>query len=81
MSIKDKAMDVYSWRMDTPFSVAAYCRGHKFSVEAVNYARAIRRADEAEAAIALAQKVADAAEKELSEALKAVQSKMEREPT
>lgn len=76
MSIK--AMDVYSSRMDIPFSVAAYCRGHKFSVEAVNYARAIQEFQKAEEDVRRAQEFADSAEAKMLEARKAVEEKMER---
>lgn len=75
-----KPMDVYSSRMDIPFDVAAYCRGHKLSVEAVNYARAIAKAHAAELRIACAQKEADHAESEMRNALQAVRAKMKRDP-
>lgn len=38
-------MDVYS-DCRVPFDVAAYCRGHKFSPQAVTLARAVRTRDE-----------------------------------
>lgn len=49
-------MDIYSSRMDIPFDVATFCRGHKFSVDAVNLARAIRDAAAAKEEVLAAEK-------------------------
>jgi len=57
-----KPMDTYSYFMDTPFDVAAYCRSHKFSVEAVDLARAIASRRKAQLRI-------DAADRDMAVAL------------
>jgi hypothetical protein len=75
-----KPMDVYSSRMDIPFNVAAYCRGHKLSVEAVNYAKAIQAAHAAKLAEEDAQRRLGQAEMAMLQALQAVLDKMERDP-
>lgn len=75
-----QALDVYSSRMEIPFDVAAYCRGHKLSVEAVNYARAIRRLNEADAFVLEAEKLAEAEKINTKAALTAIRKKMERDP-
>lgn len=58
-----KPMDTYSYFMDTPFDVAAYCRSHKFSVEAVDLARAIASRRKAQLRI-------DAADRDMAVALR-----------
>lgn len=73
------AMDVYSSRMSLPFDLAAYCRLHKHSVEAVNYARAIRAATIAADGLLASQRLSDEAEKRLEDAMQAVRDKMERD--
>jgi hypothetical protein len=50
-----KPMDVYG-DMTIPFDIAAYCRGHKYSQEAVDLARAIRRRAEMREAVAKAER-------------------------
>jgi hypothetical protein len=57
-----KPMDIYSSDISIPFQVAAYCRGHKFSVEAVNLARAIKTRDSARSLVLNAEKALDGAE-------------------
>lgn len=57
-----KPMDTYSSFMDIPFDVAAYCRSHKFSVEAVDLARAIASRHKAQLRI-------DAADRDMTVAL------------
>lgn len=71
-------MDVYSVMM-VPFQVGAYCRSHRYSVEAVALARALKEKDAAETLIAQAQKQADAAEAKVVASVKAVEEKMRRE--
>lgn len=56
MSTNYEPMDVYSSRMDIPFDVAAYCRGHKFNPVAVDLARAIRDEESARLALKFAEK-------------------------
>lgn len=73
-------MDVYSSRMDIPFDEAAYCRGHKFSPEAVNLARAIRNAEAARLAVISAEQHLDHAEAAIKEALQNLRAKMNRDP-
>lgn len=73
-----KPMDVYSSRRDIPFDVAAYCRGHKLSVEAVNYARAISKVHNAEQSLAAAEANVASAIDSMQAALEAVRAKMER---
>lgn len=73
-------MDVFSTYMDIPFDVAAYCRGHKFAVEAVALSRAIRARKEAERAVELAEIASDRVRREYDEALVAMRQKMEKDP-
>lgn len=73
-----KAIDVYSSRMDIPFDVAAYCRGHKFSVEAVNLAKAIERAAHAKKLAGHAEELLALREREVQEAITEMRTKMER---
>lgn len=76
-----KPMDIYSSRMDIPFDMAAYCRGHKFSIEAVELSRALKVVSTAEIQLAEAQKFVDAAMLRLAQAKSAVESKMSRDST
>ncbi len=71
-------MDVYSTYMDIPFDIAAYCRGHKYSPEATNLARAIRSRQLADEAIKMAEKQHDDALKLISKSIERVREKMER---
>lgn len=80
MSEQLKPMDIYSSDMSIPFNVAAYCRGHKYSVEAVNLARAIQRRRDAAAALVVAERVFGAADSGYGSALEAILAKMERDP-
>jgi hypothetical protein len=78
MSIPEmlKPMDVYSSSMDIPFEVAAYCRGHKFSVEAVRLSRAIKARSLARIEQAAAEVAYDLANAEVHDAIKAVESNL-----
>lgn len=78
MTDKLSAMDVYSSRMDIPFDVAAYCRGHKFSPEAVHLAQAINRAAHAKTLLGHAEELLDLREREVKEALDGMRAKMEK---
>jgi len=73
-------MDIFSRYMDVPFSLAAYCRGHRYSVEAVQLAKAIQARAVADTAADAAQIMQDSARERLILAISAVQSKMERDP-
>lgn len=74
---KTKAIDVFSWRMDIPFDVAAYCRGHKFSVEAVALNQAIRLVEQKENDVTQAERAAEAALANLKACIENVKQKME----
>lgn len=76
-----KPMDVYSSAMDIPFDVAAYCRGHKFSMEAVELGRAIRGRHQAKIDIEIACQEEKVATDRYEQALKSLREKMEREPS
>lgn len=78
MSNTLRPMDVYSEMREVPFDVAAYCRGHRYSVEAVELAKAIRAAQRAEAVVREAEKSLDQASSNLQDALSRVRLKMER---
>lgn len=71
-------MDIYS-TMLIPFHVSAYCREHRYCVEAVELARALRDKDAAETKIMAAQREADAAEARMAAAVKATLDKMRKE--
>lgn len=75
-----KPMDVYSSTFEIDFNTAAYCRGHKYSVEAVKLAQAIRQKKAAEDLVANAENLLAQKRQELSAALEAVQEKMKRDP-
>lgn len=74
-----KPMDIYSSRMDIPFDVAAYSRQHKLCVEAVKLYRVLQARQEAEQKVKAAEATLEAAESEVSMAIQAVRTKMERE--
>ena len=71
-----KPMDIYSSEMSIPFDVAAYCRGHKFSTEAVNLSRAIKAKRAAWEAVRKAESELEDAESNYSMAVTVVQQKM-----
>lgn len=73
-------MDVYSSTFEIDFNTAAYCRGHKYSPEAVKLAQAIRQKKAAEDLVRNAENVLHEKREALSNALQAVQEKMKRDP-
>lgn len=75
-----KPMDVYSSSPDIPFNVAAYCRGHKFAIEAIQLRHAIERRAQARLAVQVAEKMLDTRGDELRAAMVAIQQKMDRDP-
>lgn len=74
-----KPMDIYSSRMDIPFDLAVFSRGHKLCVEAVNLRRAIKDLQEAGRAVKEAQDLEEATEVKFHQTLDALRTKMERE--
>lgn len=76
---KLKPMDVYS-ELSVPFELAAYCRGRKLSVEAVNLSRALVRLTSAREAARKAEVLLENAEKDVAVKLDQVRLKMERDP-
>lgn len=79
MSEKLTPMDRYS-AMDIPFDIAAYCRGHKFSVQAVELTRAIGRRDGAKMQLENAERALEEAEADVKKALASVRQRMEDDP-
>ena len=75
-----KPMDVYSAYMDIPFDVAAYARGHKFCVEAVNLSRAIKHRQQADEEVRRAAALVDKTQDGFRVALEAMREKMKRDP-
>lgn len=59
---KLKPMDAYG-QLDVPFDVAAYCRGRKLSIEAVELHRALKVREDAREVLAQAEKRLENAEK------------------
>lgn len=74
-----RPMDIYSTH-EIDFNMAAYCRGHKFSIEAVRLAKAIRNEQETRRQLAHAEMLLDSALESLKAAKAAVHAKMERDP-
>jgi phosphohistidine phosphatase SixA len=72
-----KPMDIYSSEMTIPFDVAAYCRGHKLSVEAVNLSRAIKARQQAREVVRQAEEALQVAESVYEQALMVVKQKMQ----
>lgn len=79
MSAQLKPMDVYS-EITTPFDIAAYCRGHKLSLQAVRLSRAITSRRQAEKEVRDAEARLEAAEKLQADAVAAVREKMKKDP-
>lgn len=75
MTTNLKPMDIYG-DITIPFDVAAYCRGHKFCIEAATLTRTIRQRNEARAAVIAAEKVLDRAEREVEIAIEAARQRM-----
>mgnify|MGYP000143149130 CR=1 FL=1 len=75
-----RKMDIYSSSLDIPFNVAAYCRGHRLSIEAVNLSRAIQQRESAKALVAQAERLLEEKESALRAALQDVNAKMQRDP-
>lgn len=71
-----KPMDVYATRL-VSFDIAAYCRGHKFSPQAVTLARALKTYSEAKEHLALAEEKLESAMNAINAASAAVREKME----
>ncbi len=71
-----KPMDVYATHL-VSFDIAAYCRGHKFSPQAVTLARALKTYAEAKDQVALAEQKLEDAQNAISAASLAVREKME----
>lgn len=69
-------MDVYA-TMQVTFEVAAYCRGHKYTPEAVGLARAIRAYDAALEGLRNAEIVLATAEANIATANEAARIRME----
>lgn len=76
MTDKLKPMDMYA-DMSVPFDVAAYCRGHKFSPEAVRLTKALKARKEAEAHLALAEGLLDRARDDVRDACAQARVRME----
>ena len=74
-----RPMDIYATH-EVDFNMAAYCRGHKFSVEAVNLARTLRGLTGARAGLKNAEKLVESFEVDLLTAKAAVVEKMKRDP-
>lgn len=71
-----KPMDIYA-DMEVPFDIAAYCRGHKFCVQAAALTKALHERDNAKAEIDMAEKRLDAARVVLKDRIAAVRVRME----
>lgn len=76
-----KPFDVYSSLMQVPFDIAAYCRMHRFSLEAVALTKAIQSVHIAEAKLAEAQKTIDDSRWKLESAIMDVRYKMAKDQT
>jgi hypothetical protein len=68
--------DIYS-DMRVPFDVSTWARMHKFSTEAVNLTRALRKHQALEAQMESIQKQIDANTDEIHTAVSSVKTKME----
>lgn len=71
-----KPMDVYA-DITIPFDVAAYCRGHRFCIEAVALTKAIKDKDSARSAVEVAERWLAAAEKKVDDAVTAARTRMD----
>lgn len=76
MTAQLKPMDVYG-DLSIPFDVATYCRGHKFTPEAVALTKAIKARDNARLAVIAAEKELDQAEAEVVHAVTRARERME----
>lgn len=72
-----KPMDVYS-EMTIPLDIAIYCRTHRFSIESVELSRAIRKRQQANQSLQLAEKLLEQTEVLVSGRIQAVREQMER---
>lgn len=71
-------MDVYSTNR-VPFDIAAYCRGHKYSPQAVKLARAVRAREAAYQAFLDQEVKVDDCDRAICDAIAEVRQKMEKE--
>lgn len=71
-------MDVYSSNR-VPFDIAAYCRGHKYSPQAVKLARAVKARDAAFTEFMNLEAKIDDCDKAIHDAIAEVRAKMEKE--
>ena len=73
-------MDVYT-AYEIDFNMAAYCRGHKYSPEAVELARALRAKKAAEMSVRMAEQEVERCKARLNDAVSKMKMKMERDPS
>lgn len=81
MGVRPKPLDVYSVDRTVPFDIAAYCRGHKFSIEAVNLRRAIEAKQTALNNVESAERALARADDMMQACIDSVREKMKKDPT